>query len=390
MNQADICFKETANYILQNGHKKSDRTGVGTLSIFGTQYKFQVNDYFPLLSLRKMHIKSVIYELLWFLGAYDEKYKKFGNTNLKFLIDSGVSFWNDWPYKEYNNKREFRPELEKLTMKEFEEKIKTNEEFALEFGDLGPIYGKQWLNWGGYTEEKIIKRGDLQKAIKLKEKDNSEKGESGPIDNYLEKDIVQITKHEGINQIDKIIEQLKKDPDSRRIIIETWNVSELDKMLLVPCHKTVIFNSYRMTDKVRYYEFKKWADENKINIDGMNLNDATSKFNFPTRKLSLQFQIRSQDFALGFPYNVAEYTILLYMIAQVVNMLPDEVTWTGGDVHLYNNSIEQVKTLMERSSKSSPKLKLNRDIKCIYDFREKDIEIIGYESHPNIKIDVAV
>lgn len=379
MNQADNIFKKVANIILKNGEKKFDRTGVGTLSIFGTQERFKVTNFFPLLSLRKIHIKSIIHELLWFLGAYDEKYKKFGNTNIKYLKMNGVNFWDEWVYKEYNRLREYRSDLDYLTIEQFGDKIKNNDDFALEFGDLGPIYGRSWTNWGGKTKEDIIKQ-DIEEII-------TDKGEKV----FIQKpDKIKLTKINGINQVNNIINLLKKDPDSRRIIIETWNVSEIDNMLLTPCHKTVQFYSTLMNNKERYYEFSKWAKNKNININGLNLNDASTKFNFPTRKLSLQIYIRSQDFYLGWSYNIAEYAIFLHMISQICNMLPYELVWTGGDVHLYNNSIDATKELMNRHSMSSPILLLNSNIKNIYDFRYDDIKIMEYDAHQNIKVDVAV
>lgn len=380
MNQMDDNFKTLATHILNNGVKKRNRTDIDTLSVFGYQMRFEVGNYFPLLSLRKIHTKSVIHELLWILGSYDEEYEKFGRTSIRYLLDNNVTFWTEWVFKDYNEKRKYRPELKELTMKEFEKKIMNDDDFAIEFSSLGPVYGHQWTNWNGRIIDEVVKQGfDM---VKDEETDMEFK--------VPKPDKIRRTKVEGINQVDIVIEQLKKDPDSRRIIIETWNVEQLDKMLLHPCHKTIQFYTYQMNPKERYYEFTKWCKKRDIECEGMTLEDATRRFNFPTRKVSLQLYQRSGDTFLGIPYNVTEYTILLHMIAQVVNMIPNEFIWTGGDVHLYENSIEATKELLNRNTKSQPRLIINPNIKNIYDFRFEDIKIDGYDAHPNIKVDVAV
>lgn len=378
MNQMDDNFKSLVKYILLNGSVKKNRTNIDTLSIFGYQMKFDIGDYFPLLSLRKIHTKSIIHELLWFLGAYDD-YEKFKNTNVRYLLDNGVTFWNEWVYKNYNKCREYRPELPLLTMKQFEDKIKNNDEFAYEFGDLGPIYGHQWLNWGGRIQEEIIKQGfDIIKDEKL----NDIK--------YLKPDKIKKTVIDGKNQIDEVINLLKKDPDSRRIIIETWNVSDLDDMLLSPCHKSIQFYSRLMNPRERLYEFNKWCNKNNIKNNNITLENATKLYNFPNRKLSLQLYQRSTDVYLGLPYNIAEYSILLHLISKISNMLPHELIWTGGDVHLYVNSIHATKEIIQRDTKSQPIINISENINNIYDFRYEHIDIINYDYHPNIKVDVAI
>jgi thymidylate synthase len=330
MNNVDLQHKELIKKILKDGHLKKDRTGVGTKSIFGAQMKFKMKEGFPLLTLRKIHTKSLVHEILWFLGAYDNK--KFSNTNIRYLIENGVTFWTDWPLKNYNDNND-----QKLTQKDFEKKILEDDNFALQYGDLGPVYGKQWINC------------------------------------------------DGVNQIDNIIDQLKNDPDSRRMLVDSWNVAEIPHMMLPPCHMLFQFYSHEMNKESRFYEFSKW----KQNY-GIPMKDTIEKHNFPTRRLSLQLYIRSNDFYLGSPYNVAEYSLLLHMIGQVVNMIPYELIYTMGDTHLYLNSIDAANKIMERFSYDLPSLTLNRDIKSIYDFRYNDIHIENYKSHSNIKVDVAV
>jgi len=208
-NKVDQQHKELIRKILRYGSTKKDRTGVGTKSIFAHQLVYDMEDGFPLLTLRKIHSKSFIHEMLWFLGAYDmEKYGPFGNTNIRYLLDNGVTFWSEWPYYSYLRAREFRPELPDMNIKEFESKIIIDDEFAKEFGSIGPGYGKQWTNYGGKLE--------------LKREENK--------NNFI------IT--QGFNQIDNVIELLKKDPDSRRMIVDAWKVDEIEEMLLPPCHYT--------------------------------------------------------------------------------------------------------------------------------------------------------
>jgi thymidylate synthase len=331
MNKVDLQHTELIKKILKNGHSKNDRTGVGTKSIFGYQMRFKMSDGFPLLTLRKIHTKSLIHEILWFLNAYDKKYHKFGNTNIRYLLENGVTFWSDWPLKNYNEHNE------KIDQKSFEDKILSDDNFALQWGDLGPVYGHQWIN------------------------------------------------SNGVNQIDKIIEQLKNDPDSRRMIVDSWNVAEIPYMMLPPCHFMFQFYSHQMNSESRFYEFSKWKHNYKIHY-----KDTMEQHNFPTRKLSLQLYIRSNDVGLGQPFNIAEYALLLHMIGQITNMVPYELIYTIGDAHVYNNHIEQLNKMNERFSYDLPTLTLNREIESIYDFRFEDIHINNYKSHSNIRMEVAV
>lgn len=351
MNNTDKQYKELINKILADGHPRKDRTGVGSISIFGHQMRFKMEEGFPLLTLRKIHTKSVIHELLWLLGSFDEKWFPFGNTNIKYMLHQGVTIWSEWPYQEYNKRKQYRPELPNLTMKEFEAKIMIDNDFAMEFGSIGPGYGKQWTNCGGGVEKFRDEQGNsFMKVI------------------------------QGVNQIDDVINQLKKNPDSRRIIVDSWNPIDLPEMLLPPCHMMFQFSTYKMTPHEKLNEFRK--------VNTVVTKDKLDKF--PERKLSLLMYIRSNDCFLGTPYNISEYALLLHMMAQVVHMIPDELVYTIGDAHLYNNSIEASKTIIERDGYDLPILKLNKNIGSIYDFRYEDVVIENYKSHPNIKVDVAV
>jgi thymidylate synthase len=355
-NNVDLQHKELIKKILEKGVDKKDRTGIGTRSIFGHQLVYDLEEGFPLLTLRKIHTKSVIHELLWFLGSYDkEKYESFGNTNIRYLLDHGVTFWSDWPYYSYLRSREYRPELPDMNIKEFEAKIVIDDDFAREFGSIGPGYGKQWLNYGGSVERKI---------------------EDG-------KQTFIVT--QGINQIDYLINELKKDPDSRRLILDAWKVDEIEEMLLPPCHFTFQLYSKKIKPEHLLHEFTKWLDVHKLPIKPI-----ANYPEFPDRKLSMMLNIRSNDIYLGNPFNVAEYALLLHMISQVVSMIPNKLIINIGDAHLYTNSIEASKKLLERDGYKLPTLKLNKNVKNIYDFRYEDIVIENYNSHANIHVPVAV
>lgn len=352
MNNTDKQYIDLVSNILTNGQKHNDRTGVGTTGIFGHQMRFKMDEGFPLLTLRKIHLKSVIHELLWFLGAFDEKWDRFGNTNIRYLLDNGCTFWSEWPYQEYNKKRAYRPELPELTMKEFEAKIMIDDAFAIEFGSIGKGYGHQWLNIGSGVE-----------------RIRDEYGNSS------------LTVTQGINQIDDAINTLKKNPDSRRIIVTAWNPLDLIDMLLPPCHMMFQFKTYKMTSTERSNEFNKLYP---------NSTKTMKDVNFPERKLSLLLYQRSCDVGLGVPYNIAEYSLLLHMVAQVVNMIPNEFIWTGGDVHIYKNHKKQIIEMILREPYNLPTLNINKNIESIYDFRYEDFMIDNYQSHPNIKMEVAI
>lgn len=254
--------------ILTEGTKKTDRTGTGTISIFGNQMRFDMSKGFPLLTTKKLHLKSIIYELLWFLQ---------GDTNVKYLQDHGVRIWNEW---------------------------------ADENGELGPIYGHQWRSWPGHNGE--------------------------PID-----------------QIKKVVEQIKNTPDSRRMIVSAWNVADIDDMKLPPCH--CFFQFYV--------------------ADG---------------KLSLQLYQRSADTFLGVPFNIASYALLLLMVAQVTGLEPGDFIHTTGDTHLYLNHIEQARLQLTRTPRPLPQMKLNPDVKDLFSFRFEDFKLEGYDPWPHIAAQVSV
>ena len=261
-------YQDLLRKILEQGSYKSDRTGTGTYSIFGHQMRFDLSEGFPLLTTKKLHLRSIIYELLWFLQ---------GDTNIRYLKDNGVSIWDEW---------------------------------ADEHGDLGPVYGKQWRSWatpdGGH-----------------------------------------------VDQITQLIEQIKTNPDSRRLMVCAWNVGEIDKMALPPCH--VLFQFY--------------------------VNNG---------EISCQLYQRSADVFLGVPFNIASYTLLLMMVAQVCGLKPKEFIHTLGDAHIYSNHVEQAKLQLTRDPRPLPVMHINPDVKDIFDFHYEDFTLEGYDPHPHIAGVVAV
>ncbi|MBS4215962.1 thymidylate synthase [Neobacillus rhizophilus] len=261
-------YLDLCKHVLETGTFKGDRTGTGTISTFGYQMRFNLEDGFPLMTTKKLHLKSIIYELLWFLN---------GDTNVKYLQDQGVRIWNEW---------------------------------ADENGELGPVYGHQWRSWTGAEGQTV-------------------------------------------DQISELIEQIKTNPNSRRLLVNAWNVAEIDKMALPPCH--CMFQFYV--------------------ADG---------------KLSCQLYQRSADVFLGVPFNIASYAMLTMMIAQVCGLKPGEFVHTFGDVHIYQNHLEQVKLQLERDPRPLPQLKINPDVKDIFSYQYEDFTLENYDPHPHIKGVVSV
>ena len=261
-------YLDLMQHVLDNGTQKGDRTGTGTISCFGYQMRFDLSQGFPMVTTKKLHLKSIVYELLWFLK---------GDTNVKYLQENKVRIWNEWADKN---------------------------------GDVGPVYGKQWVSWEGANGKTV-------------------------------------------NQIKHLVEQIKANPNSRRLIVSAWNVADLDDMALCPCH--ALFQFYV--------------------VDG---------------KLSCQLYQRSADVFLGVPFNIASYALLTLMIAQVCDLEPGEFIHAFGDVHLYNNHLEQAKLQLSREPRSLPKLILNPEVKDIFQFDFEDFELKDYDPHPHIKAQVSV
>jgi thymidylate synthase len=351
MNNTDKKYKDYLRYILENGVEKEDRTGTGTISIFDYTIKFDMSEGFPLLTSKKVFTNSVIHELIWFLK---------GETNIKYLINNKTNIWNGDAYKNYEKNVNLsedkwckiidgKPEL--YTQKEFIQMIKTDEEFSEKWGDLGPVYGKQWRRWGKF---KYVVDSLLSSGFKSTE----------------------------VDQIQNIIHLLKNNPDSRRIILSSWNVSDIDDMVLPPCHFGLQCYTYIMDSEERKIEYCK-----SLKKDLSYCEKLTDKFldekGFAKRKLSLKWFQRSVDSFLGLPFNIASYGILLHLFAKEVNMIPDQLIFNGGDCHIYKNHIEQVKRQLGNETFNLPKLVLKNKSFDSLDF--DDIEIEDYEYAEIIK-----
>ena len=327
MNNLDKEYQELLQDILDNGIAKEDRTGTGTISVFGRQIRHNMQDGFPLLTTKKMAIKSIMTELKWFLK---------GDTNIKYLVDNKCYVWNGDAYKKYCKLQVPHDHFE--TEEEFIELIKTDDEFAKKWGELGPIYGKQWRRWNNYDRWEM------------------------PHD-----------------QIKNLIEQLKTNPDSRRLMVNAWNVSDLDKMTLPPCHYG--FQVY--TRELNLDERIDYLNKTTLNKSSDWLEGHLDELGVPSRSISLMWNQRSVDTFLGLPFNIASYGMLLHLLAEEVNMVAEELIGNLGDTHLYSNHLEQAKEQISREPMEFlPKLKLsNVDILE----GEFDYEILHYNSHPTIK-----
>jgi thymidylate synthase len=348
MNNIDKAYTDLLQDILDNGITKQDRTGTGTTSVFGRQIRHKMSEGFPLLTTKKMAWKTMVVELLWFLR---------GDTNIKFLVDNGCNIWNGDAFKNYISKtNEYKGDWPD-TMDEFIERIKTDDEFAKKWGELGSIYGKQWRSWGEWATIDVPK-----KVLKP-----------------------------GIDQIAILINDLKTNPDSRRLMVNAWNVGELDQMVLPPCHYSWQVYTRELSLKER---FNLYNQIERLHFEECTIDILNSK-NIPIRAISLMWNQRSVDTFLGLPFNIASYGLLLEIIATSVNMVPDELIGNLGDVHLYNNHIEQAKEQIGREPFELPTLKINSgnenwhllEIDEIINTFDTDVtfKVENYQSHPTIK-----
>ena len=359
MNNLDKQYQELLRDIIDfNGVEKSDRTGTGTISVFGRQIRHKMSDGFPLLTTKKMAWKSIVTELLWFLR---------GDTNIKFLLDYDCHIWDGDAYKNYVSKQN---KLNLLTYSKdhFIKYIKTDEKFAKQWGELGPIYGKQWRQWQGWMDM-----------------DGNEKGSLW------------------YDQILRLVHDLKTNPDSRRLMVSAWNVAELDQMVLPPCHYG--FQVY--TRELSIEERLDLASKTYKTFEPFDFHvgdhaEIDKLYPVPKRAISLMWNQRSVDTFLGLPFNIASYGLLLEILAKEVNMVPDELIGNLGDVHLYKNHIEQAKEQFKREPYDLPTVQIternwyqHEAVKQhlgpksfndkILSYRPDCFELIGYKSHPAIK-----
>ena len=365
MNKLDIQYQSLLKDILKRGVLKNDRTGTGTISVFGRQIRHDMSEGFPLLTTKKMPFKTIATELIWFLR---------GDTNIKFLVDNDCHIWDGDAYKNYLYKvirdkdivRYLKsysidtkgvPTIEPYSKDEFIERIKNDDEFAKKWGELGPVYGKQWREWNRYKWDKI----DFDTRI------------------------------EYVDQIANLITDLKANPDSRRLMVTAWNPAELDQMVLPPCHYgfQVYTRELDETERVILMDKKLGVTEN---LPQYYTEDEMIKHHIPKRAISLMWNQRSVDTFLGLPFNIASYGLLLIMIAKEVNMLPDELIGNLGDVHLYSNHVEQAKEQISREPYQLPVLKMSsgHNLRAALKGNTDEIDIndfilLWYESHPSIK-----
>jgi thymidylate synthase len=340
MNKLDLDYQNLLKNILENGVNKETRNG-GTISVFGRQIRHKMSEGFPLLTTKKMAWKTMVTELLWFLR---------GDTNIKFLVDNNCHIWDGDAYKDYlkwvgvNNNP--------LNIKEFIDKIKTDSDFAGVYGDLGPIYGKQWRNWGEWATIDVPK-----KVLKP-----------------------------GIDQIQNLINDLKTNPDSRRLLVSAWNPADLDSCVLPPCHYGFQVYTRELNEIERGILYSKRM-EGYVDTDDVKTTEHYDSMNIPKRAISLMWNQRSCDFPLGIPMNVSSYALLLMMIAKQVNMVPDELIGNLGDCHIYLNQIDGIKEQLTREPYELPTVKLSdRVVNDISEYTLDDITLENYQSHPSIKM----
>jgi thymidylate synthase len=367
MNRLDKQYQDLLQSILDYGVEKKDRTGTGTKSIFGYTIRHKMSDGFPLLTTKKMAFKTMVTELLWFLR---------GDTNIKFLVDNNCHIWDGDAFKNYliedakvlpNMSKEKMTEMGfRLTQEEFINEIKTDDEFAKKWGELGPIYGKQWRAWGEGFKQIPNETGDK---------------------------VYHITTT-GIDQIQNLINDLKTNPDSRRLMVSAWNVSELDEMVLPPCHYGFqVYTRELSNEEVAFEANKRGFNLKGMTVMGKLLIDPkeVKEYNLPTRAISLMWNQRSCDVPLGIPMNIASYALLLTIIATEVNMVPDELIGNLGDCHIYLNQIDGVNEQLTRDSFELPKLVISNQVNfgkgideilnsCII----TDFVVENYKSHSKI------
>jgi thymidylate synthase len=359
MNKLDKQYQQLLQDIIDYGVEKKDRTGTGTKSIFGYTIRHKMSDGFPLLTTKKMAWKTMVTELLWFLR---------GDTNIKYLVDNNCHIWDGDAYqayiKRYNkgeyvgktklleNSKKNRTLTEPFTIEEFIDKIKTDDEFAKKWGELGPIYGKQWRNW------------DTKQFESLNDGNFGHKYNDVPID-----------------QIANLINDLKTNPDSRRLMVNSWNVGELDQMVLPPCHYGFQVYTRELSDDERQGLYAVYT-EDSYGVDGKLTSPLTIDWvKTPKRAISLMWNQRSCDVPLGIPMNIASYGLLLMMIADEVNMIPEELIGNLGDCHIYLNQMDGVKEQIGRESYPLPTVHVRDGIHCS---SVNDVILENYQSHPKI------
>jgi thymidylate synthase len=371
MNNLDKQYQELLKTILEYGIEKKDRTGTGTKSIFGYTIRHNMSEGFPLLTTKRMGIKTLSTELKWFLK---------GDTNIKYLVDNNCHIWDGDAYKRYSIIAGMTAQIESLTQEEFINKIKTDDEFAKQWGELGPIYGNQWRSWG----RKNVVNYDLENvksSDKVKVMDLIRDG-----GDYSKYNVKVTYQNNSIDQITNLIQDLKTNPDSRRLMVSAWNVGELDQMVLPPCHYGFQVYTRELSLEERLDLASKTYDvfdPLDFSIPAKVDHDEIDKlYPVPKRAISLMWNQRSVDTFLGLPFNIASYGLLLILIAREVNMIPENLIGNLGDTHLYLNHLEQAEEQMSREPFELPKIEI---LESNISEGEFEFNLVGYQSYSQIK-----
>ena len=356
-------YKKLIETVLEKGIESDDRTGVGVIKYFGYQCRFNLQEGFPIVTEKKVPFKNAVTELIWMIGSWTKEpaYEGIQRTNIKFLLDNDCHIWTEWPYKEYlkyaNSSEDWeyiRIEIDPsknsdifhvytFTQKEFEQKIINDKEFAIKFGDLGPVYQKQWREFTG--------------------------------------------KKKFVDQLQKMIDTLKDNPNSRRNLTSFWNPTELDEMLLEPCHilHQVFTKELTFEEKIQFV--MKYTD---LEMENLAITEEVFKETTPKYSISLQMYQRSSDCGLGVPSDWIFYSLLTHIFAELTNMIVDEFIWVSGDTHIYTNAIDACEEVLNRETFPYPKLIIKSKVDRIEDYKIEDFELENYQSGKFIKIKVAV
>ena len=379
MNSLDKQYTDLLKTILEHGVVKSDRTGVGTKSIFGYTIRHDMKQGFPAITTKKLAFKTMVTELLWFLR---------GDTNIKFLVENNCNIWNGDAYKNYEKWYENMAKTtpfevpRKFTEEEFIKAIKLDDGYAEKFGELGPIYGAQWRGWNGIDREFFINTDNMEDPLVGGHGLFYQPGQ--------------------IDQIENLINDLKNNPDSRRLMVNAWNVGEIDNMVLPPCHYgfQLYTRELSLRERVAIFNLKMINEEIRTRIATVGVDESywkksleETKHNIPTRAISLMWNQRSVDTFLGLPFNIASYGLLLTIIGKIVNMVPDQLVGNLGDTHLYLNHLEEAKEQIKNEPFELPKLEIHKtdefwkgfDVSQFNHLEINDFELQSYLSHKSIK-----